>query len=147
MPRARRRPQSPAVLLVSPVSAITSDLKSLPGTNLAFSGRFSGVPLLAALALAPTPPALAAAFASNAAEPSTAVSWMVTHLTCWGDPECRALIGSPSASAVTAAAPSAAVVWKVTGVPLTETWRTCSLPWVRSPACVGLNGRRRSLAA
>ena len=78
--------ESPAVLLVSPVSAITSDLKSLPGTNLAFSGRFSGVPLLAGLALAPTPPALAAAFASNAAEPSTAVSWMVTHLTCWATP-------------------------------------------------------------
>jgi hypothetical protein len=70
---------------VSPVSVITNDLKSVPGTNFPFSGRLSGV----------APAALAAALASNPAVPSTAVSWIVTHLEVSDSPECRRRIGSP----------------------------------------------------
>ena len=102
---------------VSPVSANTNERKSVPGTNLPFSGRLSGV----------APLALASALASNGAVPSVAVSWIVTHLACSVSPECRRGIAAPNASS-RAPAGSVAAGWNVIGAPSTTICSAWSLP-------------------
>ena len=69
-PQPPAAPFSGLVALVSPVSSKKNVLNFEPGSKRPFSGRLNGVAFAA----------LARSIATKGAVPSTAVSWIVTHL-------------------------------------------------------------------
>lgn len=99
---------------MSPVASNTYVWKSLPGWNAPFSGRLNGVAAAA----------LAAALASNGANPSVDVLCSVTQRVGHDVPGVL-IFSCPCDVNVS---PTASLGWKITGVPLTVTCSACSTP-------------------